>query len=124
MAFLRKFLARATCAVLCWAARGEQVRQVDLIVEAQVPTIRLREADWGKAWRAMIEVGPVRLIAKDPIYEVLPAHLKMLTARGFAYEVVSSDPSPQRLAGLHPGAIQPAPDFDRPLPDDFWAGES
>ena len=27
-----------------------------------------------------------------------------------------------RGAGLHPGAIQPAADFDAPLPDDFWAG--
>jgi antitoxin (DNA-binding transcriptional repressor) of toxin-antitoxin stability system len=29
-----------------------------------------------------------------------------------------------RAAGLHPGAIQPASDFDAPLPDDFWAGQS
>jgi antitoxin (DNA-binding transcriptional repressor) of toxin-antitoxin stability system len=28
-----------------------------------------------------------------------------------------------RMAGLHPGALQPAPDFDAPLPDDFWAGQ-
>jgi antitoxin (DNA-binding transcriptional repressor) of toxin-antitoxin stability system len=27
-----------------------------------------------------------------------------------------------RTAGLHPGALQPAPDFDAPLPDDFWTG--
>jgi antitoxin (DNA-binding transcriptional repressor) of toxin-antitoxin stability system len=31
---------------------------------------------------------------------------------------------PLRAAGLHPGALQPAPDFDAPLPDDFWAGQS
>lgn len=29
----------------------------------------------------------------------------------------------QRVAGLHAGALQPAPDFDAPLPDDFWAGQ-
>jgi len=29
-----------------------------------------------------------------------------------------------RTPGLHPGAIQPAQDFDNPLPDDFWAGPS
>lgn len=52
--------------------------------------IRLPKADWGKAWRAMIEVGPVRLIADDPIYEVLPAHLELLGARGFSYEVVQT----------------------------------
>lgn len=31
-------------------------------------------------------------------------------------------PNP-RLPGLHAGAIQTAPDFDAPLPDDFWAGQ-
>jgi hypothetical protein len=61
-------------------------------VETTVLTIRLTKADWAKAWRAMIEVAPVRLIAGDPIYEVLPAHLELLTARGFTYEVVPSRP--------------------------------
>jgi antitoxin (DNA-binding transcriptional repressor) of toxin-antitoxin stability system len=28
-----------------------------------------------------------------------------------------------RIAGLHAGAIQPAPDFDAPLPDEFWTGQ-
>ena len=55
-------------------------------------TIRLLKADWAKAWRAMIEVAPVRLIADDPIYEVLPAHLELLSARGFRYEVVQMRP--------------------------------
>jgi antitoxin (DNA-binding transcriptional repressor) of toxin-antitoxin stability system len=32
--------------------------------------------------------------------------------------------APARAAGLHPGATQTAPDFDAPLPDDFWAGQS
>ncbi len=43
----------------------------------------------------MIEIGPVRLIADDPIYEVLPAHLELLTARGFRYEVVQRRPHRQ-----------------------------
>jgi hypothetical protein len=51
-------------------------------------TIRLAKADWAKAWRAMIEVAPVRLVGNGPVYEVLPAHLELLTARGFTYEVV------------------------------------
>jgi hypothetical protein len=55
-------------------------------------TIRLLKAEWAKAWRAMIEVAPVRLIRDDPLYEVLPAHLEMLTARGFTYEVVPARP--------------------------------
>lgn len=29
-----------------------------------------------------------------------------------------------RVPGLHVGAIQTTPDFDAPLPDDFWAGQS
>ena len=55
-------------------------------------TIRLPKAEWGKAWRAMIAVGPVRLIGHDPIYEVLPVHLELLTARGFTYEIVQRRP--------------------------------
>ena len=58
-------------------------------------TIRLPKAEWPKAWRAMIEVASVRLIGDDPIYEVLPAHLEMLTARGFTYEVVPLRPRPR-----------------------------
>jgi len=38
--------------------------------------------------------------------------------------LVPFGPGPSRVAGLHPGALQPAPDFDAPLPDDFWAGQS
>jgi hypothetical protein len=55
-------------------------------------TIRLAKRQWGKAWRAMIEIGPVRLIAREPIYEVLPAHLELLDARGFSYEVLRPQP--------------------------------
>jgi hypothetical protein len=51
--------------------------------------VRLSKTEWGKAWRAMIDVAPVRLVASDPVYEVLPAHLDLLTARGFSYEIVS-----------------------------------
>ena len=56
--------------------------------------IRRPKAEWGKAWRAMIEVAPVRLVADDPIYEVLPAHLELLESRGFSYELVH--PSQER----------------------------
>ncbi len=61
-------------------------------VEAVMLTVRLSKAEWAKAWRAMIEVAPVRLIRDDPVYEVLPAHLEALTARGFTYEVVHVRP--------------------------------
>jgi hypothetical protein len=55
-------------------------------------TIRVPKAEWAKSWRAMIEVAPVRLVAADPVYEVLPAHLELLTARGFTYELVPARP--------------------------------
>lgn len=32
-------------------------------------------------------------------------------------------PPRERVAGLHPGAIVMAPDFDAPLPDEFWLGK-
>ena len=51
-------------------------------------TIRIPKSNWAKAWRAMVEIAPVHLIADDPVYEVLPAHLDLLTMRGFTYEVV------------------------------------
>lgn len=54
--------------------------------------IRLSKQQWGKAWRAMIELAPVRLVANDPIYEVLPVHLELLNARGISYEVIRPQP--------------------------------
>ena len=38
---------------------------------------------------------------------------------------LSSKPIPQgpRVAGLHAGAWEVAPDFDAPLPDEFWLGK-
>ena len=50
--------------------------------------IRIPKKQWGPAWRAMIEVAPVRLVAKDPIYEVFPAHLELLDSMGIAYEII------------------------------------
>ena len=32
--------------------------------------------------------------------------------------------APQRIAGLHPGTIWTSSDFDFPLPDDYWTGDS
>jgi hypothetical protein len=57
--------------------------------------IRIPKAHRAKAWRVMIEVAPVRLVAKDPIYEVCPAHLELLTAEGIPYQVVRLPARPQ-----------------------------
>jgi hypothetical protein len=59
--------------------------------------VRIPKHHWGKAWRAMIEIAPVRLVSADPIYEVLPAHVEMLAAQGVAYEVVR--PASKRQQG-------------------------
>jgi antitoxin (DNA-binding transcriptional repressor) of toxin-antitoxin stability system len=32
-------------------------------------------------------------------------------------------PAGKRIAGLHAGAVKTTPDFDAPLPDEFWMGE-
>lgn len=50
--------------------------------------IRIPKAQRAKAWRAMIELAPIRLVAADPIYEVCSSHLELLTAQRIAYEVV------------------------------------
>ena len=54
--------------------------------------VRIPKHHWGKAWRAMIELAPVRLVSADRIYEVLPAHVELLAAQGVAYEVVRPEP--------------------------------
>jgi len=33
-------------------------------------------------------------------------------------------PTRPRVLGMHPGSMVPAPDFDDPLPDEFWLGQS
>ncbi|GAB4506078.1 MAG: hypothetical protein Kow00123_02160 [Anaerolineales bacterium] len=33
-------------------------------------------------------------------------------------------PISARVAGLHAGAIWTSPDFDEPLPDEFWMGDA
>jgi antitoxin (DNA-binding transcriptional repressor) of toxin-antitoxin stability system len=38
--------------------------------------------------------------------------------------LVPVGPAAPRTPGLHPGALQPAVDFDAPLPEDFWTGPS
>ena len=57
-----------------------------------MPAVRIPKQQWGKAWRAMIEIAPVRLVAADPVYEVLPEHIELLAAQGVAYEVVRPQP--------------------------------
>jgi hypothetical protein len=52
-------------------------------------TVRIPKSQRPKAWRAMIEVGPIRLVSKEPVYEVLPAHLELLAKHGIPHELIS-----------------------------------
>lgn len=38
--------------------------------------------------------------------------------------VASPAPAKPRIAGLHAGAVWTSEDFDEPLPDEFWLGET
>ena len=57
--------------------------------------IRIPKSQWGKAWRAMIAIGPVRLVSSEPVYEVLPAHLELLNSQGISYDLVNPTPVPR-----------------------------
>jgi len=66
--------------------------------------VRIPKARRAKAWRAMIEIAPIRLVSREPVYEVFPAHLELLAARGIPYEVVglpSSRQENRRRASSH-----------------------
>ena len=45
--------------------------------------IRIPKRQWGKAWRAMIEIAPVRVVSGEMICEVQPAHLELLNSPAF-----------------------------------------
>jgi len=54
--------------------------------------IRIPKKEWGKALMAMTAIAPIRVIAKDPLIEVLPAHLQLLAERGISYEIIPAIP--------------------------------
>ena len=66
--------------------------------------------------------------------ELVSRFLELVTRVDAGDEVIVTDgetpraifrPQPSsrpRSPGLHPGAMQTAPDFDAPLPEEFWMG--
>jgi antitoxin (DNA-binding transcriptional repressor) of toxin-antitoxin stability system len=54
------------------------------------------------------EAGLVLVKSGQPVAQVLPV----------------SQPPRQRVAPLHPGAMEVSEDFDAPLPDEFWLGKA
>ena len=56
---------------------------------------------------AVKEAGVVLTKSGQPVAQVIPM----------------AQPAKQRIAPLHPGAIEASDDFDSPLPDEFWLGK-
>jgi antitoxin (DNA-binding transcriptional repressor) of toxin-antitoxin stability system len=53
------------------------------------------------------EAGVVLTKSGQPVAQVIPL----------------AQPAKQRIAPLHPGAMETSDDFDAPLPDEFWLGK-
>ena len=67
--------------------------------------IRIPKKERGKARRAMIEIGPITLVAKDatsgdPVYVVSPTHVGMLLNRGFNIEIIEAEHRSSRARAL------------------------
>lgn len=75
---------------------------------------------WGGYWiaRAVGRVGDHQVPATSGLTET---YSKLYPNGGDGHALAAK---PARIAGLHPGAMTPAEDFDSPLPDEFWTGQS
>ena len=53
-----------------------------------MPVIKLPEADWGKAWRLLIQEGATTRISKDHIYIVSGRQIELLQDKRLPFEVL------------------------------------
>ena len=53
-----------------------------------MPVIKLPEADWGKAWRLLIQEGGTTRISKDQVYIVSGRQIELLQDKQLPFEVV------------------------------------
>ena len=53
-----------------------------------MPVIKLPEADWGKAWRLLIQEGGTTRISKDHVYIVSGRQIELLQDKQLPFEVV------------------------------------
>ena len=53
-----------------------------------MPVIKLPEADWGKAWRLLIQEGRTTRISKDHVYIVSGRQIELLQGKQLPFEVV------------------------------------
>ena len=53
-----------------------------------MPVIKLPEADWGRAWRLLIQEGGTTRISKDRAYIVSGRQIELLQDKQLPFEVV------------------------------------
>ncbi len=53
-----------------------------------MPVIKLPEADWGKAWRLLIQEGGTTRISKDHVYIVSGHQIELLQDKQLPFEVL------------------------------------
>ena len=62
-----------------------------------MPVIKLPEADWGEAWRLLIQEGGTTRISKDHVYIVSGRQIELLQDKQLPFEVLDkSDCHPMR----------------------------
>ena len=55
-----------------------------------MPVIKLPEADWGEAWRLLIQEGGTTRISKDHVYIVSGRQIELLQDKQLPFEVVDT----------------------------------
>ena len=53
-----------------------------------MPVIKLPEADWGEAWRLLIEEGGTTRLSKDHVYIVSGCQIELLQDKQLPFEVL------------------------------------
>ena len=53
-----------------------------------MPVIKLPEADWGEAWRLLIQEGGTTRISKDHVYIVSGRQIELLLDKQLPFEVL------------------------------------
>ena len=53
-----------------------------------MPVIKLPEADWGEAWRLLIQEGGTTRISKDHVYIVSGCQIELLQNKRLPFEVL------------------------------------
>ena len=69
-----------------------------------MPVIKLPEADWGRAWRLLIQEGGTTRISKDHVYIVSGRQIELLQDKQLPFEVVD-EPDLHSVLGLSASTV-------------------